>query len=93
MNGPWPASPRMAGTLSYEERIPCGNTLVMWHALFTTEGRLLRRERGVKALTFDQSMHSVAVVTGTPYDNRDLPPDPVTIHDAATWIAGPAKKD
>ena len=66
---------------------------LVWSALFTRDGRLVRRLRGVKTFVFDPSMRSVAVVTGTPYDNRDLPPDRVTIYDATTWLAAGAKKD
>ncbi|HEX4607220.1 MAG TPA: hypothetical protein VH092_03360 [Urbifossiella sp.] len=40
-------------------------------------------------------MRSVAVVTGNFYHETDPlpPPDVVTIHDAATWLAGGGKKD
>lgn len=68
----------------------------LWCAVLTTDGREVRRERGVGRLNFDPAMRSVAVVTKSiprfP-DGVDISTVSVTIHDAATWLAGPAKKN
>lgn len=77
----------------WDKDVPDRISPLRWSALFTRDGRLVRRLRGVKTIVFDPSMRSVAVVTGTPYEDRDLPPDRVTIYDAATWLDGGAKKD
>jgi hypothetical protein len=47
----------------------------------------------VKGVDFDPAMRSVAVVTGSIIRAEGTQPDTVTIHDAATWLVGGAKKE
>jgi WD40 repeat protein len=69
-----------------------GNTL-LWAAVYGPDGRLLRKESGVKYLRFDRAGRRVLVVAGSDPIIDNTPADVVTIHDAATWLAGGAKKD
>jgi hypothetical protein len=61
--------------------------------VYTPAGRLVRRDRGVAELAFDAAGRAVVVVTRTPATADQPPRFDVTVHDAAAWLAGGAKKD
>jgi WD40 repeat protein len=64
-----------------------------WVAIYTRDGRRVREDRDVMAVAFDPARRSVAVRTDVPTGPDELPRTTVTIHDAAVWLAGGAKKD
>ncbi|HYH63873.1 MAG TPA: sigma-70 family RNA polymerase sigma factor [Urbifossiella sp.] len=78
---------------TWSQQTADGTDQVPWLAVYAADGRPVRRERGVKGVDFDPATRSVAVVTGHIIRADGTPPDTVTIHDAASWLAGGAKKE
>lgn len=78
---------------SSSEKTADGTDTIPSAAVYTPDGKLVRRARGVAELDFDAAGRSVVVLTRTP-STADAPPKyDVTVHPAAAWLAGGAKKE
>ncbi|MBN9523184.1 sigma-70 family RNA polymerase sigma factor [bacterium] len=77
----------------WSQSIDGGRDTVPWVAVYTPDGRLVRRERGLSDLEFDDAGRSVVAVTRIPSTDYAPPKYDVTVHDAAAWLAGGAKKE